>query len=143
MKFYFRISTCSLIILLAHYLIIDLTVSAKFIIPLWKIYVFNFTSLSLIYFGLLINFNHNLFNHLYFFVFATILKMIAVLWLKSLGIIVENACLTTGLRRSARALSTLVRISSVSLAALFGLSRISLAVEVSLEDSPSKTFSTS
>ena len=79
MKFYFRISTCSLIILLAHYLIIDLTVSAKFIIPLWKIYVFNFTSLSLIYFGLLINFNHNLFNHLYFFVFATILKMIAAI----------------------------------------------------------------
>ncbi len=79
MKFYFRISTCSLIILLAHYLIIDLTVSAKFIIPLWKIYVFNFTSLSLIYFGLLINFNYNLFNHLYFFVFATILKMIAAI----------------------------------------------------------------
>jgi hypothetical protein len=79
MKFYFRISTCSLIILLTHYLIIDLTVSAKFIIPLWKIYVFNFTSLSLIYFGLLINFNHNLFNHLYFFVFATILKMIAAI----------------------------------------------------------------
>ena len=79
MKFYFRISTCSLIILLAHYLIIDLTVSAKFIIPLWKIYVFNFTSLSLIYLGLLINFNHNLFNHLYFFVFATILKMIAAI----------------------------------------------------------------
>jgi len=79
MKFYFRISTCSLIILLTHYLIIDLTVSAKFIIPLWKIYVFNFTSLSLIYFGLLINFNYNLFNHLYFFVFATILKMIAAI----------------------------------------------------------------
>ena len=79
MKFYFRISTCSLIILLVHYLIIDLTVSAKFIIPLWKIYVFNFTSLSLIYFGLLINFNYNLFNHLYFFVFATILKMIAAI----------------------------------------------------------------
>ena len=79
MKFYFRTSTCSLIILLAHYLIIDLTVSAKFIIPLWKIYVFNFTSLSLIYFGLLINFNYNLFNHLYFFVFATILKMIAAI----------------------------------------------------------------
>ena len=79
MKFYFRISTCSLIILLAHYLIIDLTVSAKFIIPLWKIYVFNFTSLSLIYFRLLINFNYNLFNHLYFFVFATILKMIAAI----------------------------------------------------------------
>ena len=79
MKFYFRISTCSLIILLAHYLIIDLTVSAKFIIPLWKIYVFNFTSLSLIYFGLLINFNYNLFNHLYLFVFATTLKMIAAI----------------------------------------------------------------
>ena len=79
MKFYFRISTCSLIILLTHYLIIDLTVSAKFIIPLWKIYVFNLTSLSSIYFGLLINFNYNLFNHLYFFVFATILKMIAAI----------------------------------------------------------------
>ena len=79
MKFYFRISTCSLIILLVHYLIIDLTVSAKFIIPLWKIYVFNFTSLSLIYFGLLINFNYNLLNHLYLFVFATTLKMIAAI----------------------------------------------------------------
>ena len=64
MKFYFKITACSLIILLVHYLIIDIAVSAKFIIPLWKIYVFNFTALSLIYFGLLINFNYNLFNHL-------------------------------------------------------------------------------
>ena len=49
MKFYFKITACSLIILLVHYLIIDIAVSAKFIIPLWKIYVFNFTALSLIY----------------------------------------------------------------------------------------------
>lgn len=94
MKFYFRISTCSLIILLAHYLIIDLTVSAKFIIPLWKIYVFNFTSLSLIYFGLLINFNHNLFNHLYFFVFATILKMIAAIIILRPLFSIDNSDLT-------------------------------------------------
>ena len=79
MKFYFRIAACSLIILLVHYLIIDLTFSAKVIIPLWKIYVFNFMSLSLIYFGLLINFNYNLLNHLYLFVFATTLKMIAAI----------------------------------------------------------------
>ena len=79
MKFYFRIAACSLIILLVHYLIIDLTFSAKAIIPLWKIYVFNFMSLSLIYFGLLINFNYNLLNHLYLFVFATTLKMIAAI----------------------------------------------------------------
>ena len=94
MKFYFRISTCSLIILLTHYLIIDLTVSAKFIIPLWKIYVFNFTSLSLIYFGLLINFNHNLFNHLYFFVFATILKMIATIIILRPLFSIDNSDLT-------------------------------------------------
>lgn len=94
MKFYFRISTCSLIILLAHYLIIDLTVSAKFIIPLWKIYVFNFTSLSLIYFGLLINFNYNLFNHLYFFVFATILKMIAAIIILRPLFSIDNSDLT-------------------------------------------------
>ena len=94
MKFYFRISTCSLIILLTHYLIIDLTVSAKFIIPLWKIYVFNFTSLSLIYFGLLINFNHNLFNHLYFFVFATILKMIAAIIILRPLFSINNSALT-------------------------------------------------
>ncbi len=94
MKFYFRISTCSLIILLTHYLIIDLTVSAKFIIPLWKIYVFNFTSLSLIYFGLLINFNHNLFNHLYFFVFATILKMIAAIIILRPLFSIDNSDLT-------------------------------------------------
>jgi len=94
MKFYFRISTCSLIILLVHYLIIDLTVSAKFIIPLWKIYVFNFTSLSLIYFGLLINFNYNLFNHLYFFVFATILKMIAAIIILRPLFSIDNSDLT-------------------------------------------------
>jgi len=79
MKFYFRIAASSLIILLVHYLIIDLTVSAKFIIPLWKIYVFNFMSLSLMYLGLLINFNYNLLNHLYLFVFETTLKMIAAI----------------------------------------------------------------
>ena len=79
MKFYFRIAASSLIILLVHYLIIDLIFSAKVIIPLWKIYVFNFMSLSLIYFGLLINFNYNLLNHLYLFVFATTLKMIAAI----------------------------------------------------------------
>ena len=94
MKFYFRISTCSLIILLTHYLIIDLTVSAKFIIPLWKIYVFNFTSLSLIYFGLLININYNLFNHLYFFVFATILKMIAAIIILRPLFSIDNSDLT-------------------------------------------------
>ena len=94
MKFYFRIAACSLIILLVHYLIIDLTVSAKFIIPLWKIYVFNFISLSLIYFGLLINFNYNLLNHLYLFVFATTLKMIAAIIILRPLFSIDNSDLT-------------------------------------------------
>ena len=94
MKFYFRIAACSLIILLVHYLIIDLTFSAKFIIPLWKIYVFNFMSLSLIYFGLLINFNYNLLNHLYLFVFATTLKMIAAIIILRPLFSIDNSDLT-------------------------------------------------
>ena len=94
MKFYFRIAACSLIILLVHYLIIDLTVSAKFIIPLWKIYVFNFMSLSLIYFGLLINFNYNLLNHLYLFVFETTVKMIAAIIILRPLFSIDNSDLT-------------------------------------------------
>ena len=76
MKFYFRISTISLIVLFFHYIIINFIISAEFIIPLWKVYGFNFASLSAIYFGLLINFKYKVFNHLYLFVFETILKMI-------------------------------------------------------------------
>ena len=76
MKFYFRISTISLIVLLFHYIIINFIISHEFIIPLWKVYGFNFASLSAIYFGLLINFKYKVFNHLYLFVFETILKMI-------------------------------------------------------------------
>jgi len=93
MKFYFRIAACSLIILLVHYLIIDLTFSAKVIIPLWKIYVFNFISLSLIYFGLLINFKYKVFNHLYLFVFETILKMIIAIIILSPLFSIDNSSL--------------------------------------------------
>jgi len=76
MKFYFRISTISLIALFFHYIIINFIISAEFIIPLWKVYGFNFASLSAIYFGLLINSQYKIVNHLYLFVFETILKMI-------------------------------------------------------------------
>ena len=76
MKFYFKISTISLIVLFFHYIIINFIISPEFIIPLWKVYGFNFASLSAIYFGLLINFKYKVFNHLYLFVFETILKMI-------------------------------------------------------------------
>ena len=93
MKFYFRIAACSLIILLVHYLIIDLTVSAKFIIPLWKVYGFNFASLSAIYFGLLINFKYKVFNHLYLFVFETILKMIIAIIILSPLFSIDNSAL--------------------------------------------------
>ncbi len=76
MKFYFRISTISLIVLFFHYIITNFIISSEFIIPLWKVYGFNFAALSLIYFGLLINFKYKLFNHLYLFVFETTVKMI-------------------------------------------------------------------
>jgi len=92
MKFYFRISTISLIVLFFHYIIIHFIISAEFIIPLWKVYGFNFASLSAIYFGLLINFKYKVFNHLYLFVFETILKMIiAIIILRPLFSIDNSA----------------------------------------------------
>jgi hypothetical protein len=92
MKFYFRISTISLIVLFFHYIIINFIISAEFIIPLWKVYGFNFASLSAIYFGLLINFKYKVFNHLYLFVFETILKMIiAIIILRPLFSIDNSA----------------------------------------------------
>ena len=92
MKFYFRISTISLILLFFHYIIIHFIISAEFIIPLWKVYGFNFASLSAIYFGLLINFKYKVFNHLYLFVFETILKMIiAIIILRPLFSIDNSA----------------------------------------------------
>jgi len=92
MKFYFRISTISLIVLFSHYIITSFIISPEFIIPLWKVYGFNFTSLSLMYLGLLINFKHKLFNHLYLFVFETILKMIiAIIILRPLFSIDNSA----------------------------------------------------
>jgi len=92
MKFYFRISTISLIALFFHYIIINFIISAEFIIPLWKVYGFNFASLSAIYFGLLINFKYKVFNHLYLFVFETILKMIiAIIVLRPLFSIDNSA----------------------------------------------------
>jgi hypothetical protein len=92
MKFYFRISTISLIVLFFHYIIINFIISTEFIIPLWKVYGFNFASLSAIYFGLLINFKYKVFNHLYLFVFETILKMIiAIIILRPLFSIDNSA----------------------------------------------------
>ena len=92
MKFYFRISTISLIVLFFHYIITNFIISPEFIIPLWKVYGFNFASLSLIYLGLLINFKYKLFNHLYLFVFETILKMIiAIIILRPLFSIDNSA----------------------------------------------------
>ena len=92
MKFYFRISTISLIVLFFHYIIINFIISPEFIIPLWKVYGFNFASLSAIYFGLLINFKYKVFNHLYLFVFETILKMIiAIIILRPLFSIDNSA----------------------------------------------------
>ena len=92
MKFYFRISTISLIVLFFHYIITNFIISPEFIIPLWKVYGFNFTSLSLMYLGLLINFKYKLFNHLYLFVFETILKMIiAIIILRPLFSIDNSA----------------------------------------------------
>ena len=92
MKFYFRISTISLIVLFFHYIITNFIISPEFIIPLWKVYGFNFASLSLIYLGLLINFKYKLFNHLYLFVFETISKMIfAIIILRPLFSIDNSA----------------------------------------------------
>ena len=92
MKFYFRISTISLIVLFFHYIIINFIIFPEFIIPLWKVYGFNFASLSAIYFGLLINFKYKVFNHLYLFVFETILKMIiAIIVLRPLFSIDNSA----------------------------------------------------
>jgi len=92
MKFYFKISTISLIVLFFHYIIINFIISPEFIIPLWKVYGFNFASLSAIYFGLLINFKYKVFNHLYLFVFETILKMIiAIIVLRPLFSIDNSA----------------------------------------------------
>ncbi len=92
MKFYFKISTISLIVLFFHYIIINFIISTEFIIPLWKVYGFNFASLSAIYFGLLINFKYKVFNHLYLFVFETILKMIiAIIILRPLFSIDNSA----------------------------------------------------
>ena len=93
MKFYFRISTISLIVLLFHYIIIHFIISAEFIIPLWKVYGFNFTSLSAIYFGLLINFKYKVFNHLYLFVFETLLKMIIAIIILSPLFSIDNSAL--------------------------------------------------
>lgn len=93
MKFYFRISTISLIVLLFHYIIINFIISAEFIIPLWKVYGFNFASLSAIYFGLLINFKYKVFNHLYLFVFETILKMIIAIIILSPLFSIDNSAL--------------------------------------------------
>ena len=92
MKFYFKISTISLIVLFFHYIIINFIIFPEFIIPLWKVYGFNFASLSAIYFGLLINFKYKVFNHLYLFVFETILKMIiAIIILRPLFSIDNSA----------------------------------------------------
>jgi len=93
MKFYFRISTISLIVLFFHYIIIHFIISAEFIIPLWKVYGFNFASLSAIYFGLLINFKYKVFNHLYLFVFETILKMIIAIIILSPLFSIDNSAL--------------------------------------------------
>ena len=93
MKFYFRISTISLIVLFFHYIIINFIISAEFIIPLWKVYGFNFASLSAIYFGLLINFKYKVFNHLYLFVFETILKMIIAIIILSPLFNIDNSVL--------------------------------------------------
>ena len=92
MKFYFKISTISLIVLFFHYIITNFIISSEFIIPLWKVYGFNFASLSAIYFGLLINFKYKLFNHLYLFVFETTVKMIiAIIILRPLFSIDNSA----------------------------------------------------
>ena len=93
MKFYFRISTISLIVLFFHYIIINFIISHEFIIPLWKVYGFNFASLSAIYFGLLINFKYKVFNHLYLFVFETILKMIIAIIILSPLFSIDNSSL--------------------------------------------------
>ena len=93
MKFYFRISTISLIVLFFHYIIINFIISTEFIIPLWKVYGFNFASLSAIYFGLLINFKYKVFNHLYLFVFETILKMIIAIIILSPLFSIDNSAL--------------------------------------------------
>ena len=93
MKFYFRISTISLIVLLFHYIIINFIISHEFIIPLWKVYGFNFASLSAIYFGLLINFKYKVFNHLYLFVLETILKMIIAIIILSPLFSIDNSAL--------------------------------------------------
>ena len=93
MKFYFRISTISLIVLFFHYIIIHFIISAEFIIPLWKVYGFNFASLSAIYLGLLINFKYKVFNHLYLFVFETILKMIIAIIILSPLFSIDNSAL--------------------------------------------------
>ena len=93
MKFYFRISTISLIVLLFHYIIINFIISHEFIIPLWKVYGFNFASLSAIYFGLLINFKYKVFNPLYLFVFETILKMIIAIIILSPLFSIDNSSL--------------------------------------------------
>ncbi len=93
MKFYFRISTISLIVLFFHYIITNFIISPEFIIPLWKVYGFNFASLSLIYLGLLINFKYKLFNHLYLFVFETILKMIIAIIILSPLFSIDNSAL--------------------------------------------------
>ena len=93
MKFYFKISTISLIVLFFHYIIIHFIISAEFIIPLWKVYGFNFASLSAIYFGLLINFKYKVFNHLYLFVFETLLKMIIAIIILSPLFSIDNSAL--------------------------------------------------
>jgi hypothetical protein len=93
MKFYFRISTISLIVLFFHYIIINFIISTEFIIPLWKVYGFNFASLSAIYLGLLINFKYKVFNHLYLFVFETILKMIIAIIILSPLFSIDNSAL--------------------------------------------------
>jgi len=93
MKFYFRISTISLIVLFFHYIIINFIISTEFIIPLWKVYGFNFASLSAIYFGLLINFKYKVFNHLYLFVFETLLKMIIAIIILSPLFSIDNSAL--------------------------------------------------
>ena len=93
MKFYFRISTISLILLFFHYIIIHFIISAEFIIPLWKVYGFNFASLSAIYFGLLINFKYKVFNYVYLFVFETLLKMIIAIIILSPLFSIDNSAL--------------------------------------------------
>ena len=93
MKFYFKISTISLIVLFFHYIITNFIISSEFIIPLWKVYGFNFASLSAIYFGLLINFKYKVFNHLYLFVFETLLKMIIAIIILSPLFSIDNSAL--------------------------------------------------